>query len=221
MTKRRGKFITLEGGEGVGKTTNLSFIKTYLQSHDIPVVVTREPGGTPLAEKIRLLLLAIDSEPVSSQTELLLMFAARAQHISQIIEPALASGQWVLSDRFTDATYAYQGGGRNLSMQDIAWLEKWVQGQMRPDLTLLLDAPVETGMARAGKRGTFDRFETEKLHFFERVRQAYLQQALRYPQRIKVIEADQALTDVQNAVKVVLDELIAKHAGALTEDSKE
>ncbi len=220
MTKRRGKFITLEGGEGVGKTTNLSFIKAYLQSHDIPVVVTREPGGTPLAEKIRLLLLAIDSEPVSSQTELLLMFAARAQHISQVIEPALASGQWVLSDRFTDATYAYQGGGRNMNVNDIAWLESWVQGPLRPDLTLLLDAPVETGMARAGKRGTFDRFETEKLHFFERVRQAYLQQSRQYPQRIKVIEADQALSDVQNTLKLVLDETIAKHANILADDSK-
>jgi dTMP kinase len=218
MTKGRGKFITLEGGEGVGKTTNLSFIKSYLQSHDIPVVVTREPGGTALAEKIRLILLAVDGEPISIQTELLLMFAARAQHICQIIEPALAEGKWVLSDRFTDATYAYQGGGRNMSLNDIGWLENWVQGPLQPDLTLLLDASVETGMARAGKRGTLDRFETEKLHFFERVRQAYLQQAQRYPQRIKVIKADQPLIDVQNDLKAVLDKLIIKRA--LTEDIK-
>ena len=149
----RGKFITLEGGEGVGKTTNLAFIKDYLQAHDIPVVVTREPGGTVLAEKIRNLLLDKHSEAISENAELLLMFAARAQHIKHVIEPALAQGKWVLCDRFTDATYAYQGGGRNMRMGAIEWLENLVQGALRPDLTLLLDAPVEIGIERARENG--------------------------------------------------------------------
>jgi len=202
-------FITLEGGEGVGKTTNQAFIKDFLQNHHIPVVVTREPGGTKLAEKIRLLLLDIDSEPVSEQTELLLIFAARAQHIKQIIEPALASGQWVLCDRFTDATYAYQGGGRHMNNDEIAALENWVQGQIRPDLTLLFDAPVEAGMARAGKRGAFDRFEMEKIQFFEQVRQAYLKQAELHPDRIRLIRADRPLAEVQNTLLDILKSLVS------------
>lgn len=210
MTEKRGKFITLEGGEGVGKTTNQAFIRDFLCDHHIPVVVTREPGGTPLAEKIRALLLDRNSEPVSDQTELLLMFAARAQHIRQVIEPALASGQWVLCDRFTDATYAYQGGGRLLNFNDIAWLENWVQGTLRPDLTLLFDAPVEAGMARAGKRGAFDRFEAEQCHFFEQIRQAYLKQAKRYPERIKLIQADRPLVDVQNNLINLLQPLVGQ-----------
>jgi dTMP kinase len=210
VTKGRGKFITLEGGEGVGKTTNQAFISDFLQSQHIPVVVTREPGGTRLAEKIRQLLLDIDSEPVSNQTELLLIFAARAQHIKQVIEPALASGRWVVCDRFTDATYAYQGGGRNMDINAIAWLENWVQGPLRPDLTLLFDSPVETGMARAGKRGVFDRFEVEKLHFFERVRAAYLEQAEQHPERIRLIKADQPLQDVQNALLEVLKKIVGE-----------
>lgn len=208
MTKGRGLFITLEGGEGVGKTTNQAFIKDFLHSQQIPVVVTREPGGTQLAEKIRQLLLDIDSEPVANQSELLLMFAARAQHIGQLIEPALASGQWVVCDRFTDATYAYQGGGRNMDVKAIAWLENWVQGSLRPDLTLLFDSPVETGMARAGKRGTFDRFEVEKRHFFEQVRQAYLQRAQQNPDRIKLIQADRPLNEVQCALQEILRALL-------------
>jgi len=209
VTEGRGMFITLEGGEGVGKTTNQAFIKDFLQNHHIPVVVTREPGGTKLAEKIRLLLLDIDSEPVSEQTELLLIFAARAQHIKQIIEPALASGQWVLCDRFTDATYAYQGGGRHMNNDEIAALENWVQGQIRPDLTLLFDAPVEAGMARAGKRGAFDRFEMEKIQFFEQVRQAYLKQAELHPDRIRLIRADRPLAEVQNTLLDILKSLVS------------
>lgn len=205
-------FITLEGGEGVGKTTNQVFIKDFLENHHIPVVVTREPGGTRLAEKIRSLLLDIDSEPVSAQTELLLIFAARAQHIKQVIEPALASGQWVLCDRFTDATYAYQGGGRHMNNDEIAALENWVQGQIRPDLTLLFDAPVEAGMTRAGKRGAFDRFEMEKIQFFEQVRQAYLRQAELHPERIKLIRADRPLAEVQNTLLDILKSLLpARH----------
>ena len=195
-----GKFITLEGGEGVGKTTNLAFIKNYLEQHNIAVVVTREPGGTVLAEKIRHLLLNNDSEAVSENAELLLIFAARAQHIKHVIEPALAQGAWVLCDRFTDATFAYQGGGRNMRISTIEWLENLVQGTLRPDLTLLLDAPVEIGLERARKRGAFDRFEAEEISFFEQVRRAYLLQLESHPERIKLIKANQPLVDVQKAL---------------------
>lgn len=209
VSEGRGKFITLEGGDGVGKTTNLSFIQDYLQHHDIPVVVTREPGGTRLAEKIRHLLLDAESESISEQAELLLMFAARAQHIRHVIEPALTHGNWVLCDRFTDATYAYQGGGRNMNISTIEWLENLVQGTLKPDLTLLLDMPVEAGMVRARERGgEFDRFESEKISFFERVRQAYLLQADINPERIKLIKANQPLTDVQTAIVEVIRPLL-------------
>jgi dTMP kinase len=204
----RGKFITLEGGEGVGKTTNLAFIKDYLQQHNISVVVTREPGGTILAEKIRHLLLDKHGEAISEHAELLLVFAARAQHIKHVIEPALAQGDWVLCDRFTDATYAYQGGGRNMRISTIEWLENLVQGTLRPDLTLLLDAPVEIGIERAKKRGAFDRFETEKISFFEQVRRAYLLQAELHPERIKVIKANQPLVDVQRELIDVIRALL-------------
>jgi len=204
----RGKFITLEGGEGVGKTTNLHFIKSYLQDHNIPAVVTREPGGTPLAEKIRQLLLDNDSEVVSETAELLLIFAARAQHIKHVIEPALAEGTWVICDRFTDATYAYQGGGRNMRISTIESLENWVQGTLRPDLTILLDAPVEIGLERARLRSAFDRFESEKTNFFEQVRRAYLLQLELNPQRIKLIKANQPLIDVQKALIDLIQPLI-------------
>lgn len=196
----RGKFITLEGTEGVGKSTNLAFLKDFLEQRRIPVVVTREPGGTLLAEKIRHLLLDPHSEIITEQAELLLVFAARAQHIKHVIEPALAQGSWVLCDRFTDATYAYQGGGRNMKISTIEWLENMVQGHLRPDLTLLLDAPVEIGIERAQKRAALDRFEAEKLSFFEHVRRAYLLQLELYPERIKLIKANQPLADVQRAI---------------------
>ena len=204
----RGKFITLEGGEGVGKTTNLTFIRDYLHEHNISVVVTREPGGTVLAEKIRHLLLDKDSEMISEQAELLLIFAARAQHIKHVIEPALAQGEWVLCDRFTDATYAYQGGGRNMRISTIEWLEDLVQGNLRPDLTVLLDAPVEVGIERARERGAFDRFESEKISFFEHVRRAYLLQVELHPERIKLIKANQPLADVQKALIDVIRTLL-------------
>ncbi|MDD1617833.1 MAG: dTMP kinase [Methylococcaceae bacterium NSP1-2] len=206
---KRGKFITLEGGEGVGKTTNLTFIKDYLQQHAIAVTVTREPGGTALAEKIRQLVLDTDSESIAETTELLLMFAARAQHIQHVIEPALAQGNWVLCDRFTDATYAYQGGGRKLSIATIALLEQLVQGDLRPDLTLLLDAPIDIGMERAQKRGAFDRFEAEKISFFTRVRDMYLTRAAEQPARIKVIQANQPLVDVQKDIMEVMKQFTA------------
>jgi dTMP kinase len=206
---KKGKFITLEGGEGVGKTTNVPFVKNYLQSLNVPVVVTREPGGTQLAEKIRELLLHANGETVTSHAEILLIFAARAQHLNHVIKPALAIGHWVLCDRFTDATYAYQGGGRGMSLEAISWLENFVQDDLRPDLTLLLDVPVETGMARAKNRGGgLDRFESEHCQFFNQVRQVYLQQAQQCPGRIKVIKADQTLDAVQKAIVEALKPLL-------------
>lgn len=205
----KGKFITLEGGEGVGKTTNMNFLKQYLDLHDIPVILTREPGGTRLAEQIRALLLQASDESITDQAELLLMFAARAQHVKQVIEPALHNGFWVICDRFTDATYAYQGGGRNMSAQAIQWLENFVQGSLRPDLTLLFDAPVEIGLQRAHRRGSLDRIESETLAFFEQVRRAYLLQAKLEPERIKVIKSDQPLIDVQSEITHYLHPFIS------------
>ncbi|MCF6202688.1 MAG: dTMP kinase [Methylococcaceae bacterium] len=204
-----GKFITLEGGEGVGKSTNMLFIKEQLEKEGIKVITTREPGGTGFAEKIRALLLEKNrEEKVTEKAELLLMFAARAQHIDFIIQPALTKGLWVLCDRFTDATYAYQGGGRSMDMKMIAWLEDKVQGSLRPDLTLLLDAPIDVGIDRASQRGKLDRFESEKSSFFEKVREVYLQRAKLYPQVIKVINADQDLDKVQGEIRIQLQKLL-------------
>jgi dTMP kinase len=197
----RGRFITLEGGEGVGKSTNLQFIKQLLEERGIPFVLTREPGGTGIAEKIRGILLERQTENLTEQAELLLVFAARAQHIQQVILPALQDGLWVVCDRFTDATYAYQGGGRNMNLQTIAWLENTVQGALRPDLTFVFDAPIEIGMQRAKHRGELDRFETEQLAFFERVRQAYLQRAATDLQRYKIIDASLPLHAVQQQLR--------------------
>lgn len=205
-----GRFITLEGGEGVGKSTNLRFIETLLAERQIEVVVTREPGGTELAENIRHLLLAKHHESITPEAELLLMFAARSQHINHVILPALEKGSWVLCDRFTDATYAYQGGGRNMDLDTIAWLEQTVQGDLRPDLTLLLDAPVEIGMQRAEKRGLLDRFESEQRSFFERVRQAYLQRAGQAPNRYLIIDAGLPLPEVQLQIRQAIDNLCAQ-----------
>lgn len=200
-------FITVEGGEGGGKSTNLDFIANYLTEKGYEVVKTREPGGTQLGEKLRDVLLDTNMTAMDSSTELLLMFAARAQHISEVIQPALTAGKWVLCDRFTDATYAYQGGGRKIPMQRIAVLEDWVQAELRPDLTILLDIPVEDGMKRAMARGQQDRFEQEKLSFFERVRQCYLTMAQQQPNRYRVINAAQTLEQVQINIKKVLDEV--------------
>jgi len=204
-----GRFITLEGGEGVGKSTNLEFIRQFLQAKQIDLIVTREPGGTALAEKIRQLLLEKGDEDVTPHAELLLMFAARSQHIEHVIRPALMRGCWVLSDRFTDATYAYQGGGRQMDSQAIAWLENTVQGALRPDLTLLLDAPIEVGMRRVRGRGGLDRFESEQLSFFERVRRAYLQRARLNPERYRIIDASVPLSDVQKQIENALVSLFA------------
>ncbi len=199
-----GKFITLEGAEGVGKTTNRDFIRRCIEMSGHSVVVTREPGGTPLAEQIRDLLLERREAGMTSDTELLLMFAARAEHLARVIQPALDAGQWVLCDRFTDATYAYQGGGRGIPSSRIAALEEWVQGDLRPDLTLLLDLPVAEGLQRAGKRSSPDRFESEQVAFFEKVRQAYLALAQQHPARYRVIDAAQPLEVVQQCIRDVL-----------------
>lgn len=192
-----GKFITLEGGEGVGKSSNVGFIKDWLEQQGHHVLLTREPGGTAVAEAIRGLLLSKHPEPLAASTELLLIFAARAQHIQQVIMPALEQGVWVLCDRFTDATYAYQGGGRGVDQQVIAWLENWVQGALRPDLTLILDAPVEIGLQRAKNRGELDRFESEERDFFDRIRHSYLQRAAEFPHRYRIVDASRTLLDVQ------------------------
>jgi dTMP kinase len=201
----RGKFVTVEGVEGGGKSTNLDYIEHMLASRGIRVKRTREPGGTPLGEAIREILLGNLHDGMASDTELLLMFAARAEHISRTIEPALATGTWVLCDRFTDATYAYQGGGRNIAMERIGVLEDWVQGALRPDLTLLLDLPVELGLERAGRRSQPDRFEQQDLQFFGRVRDAYLGIARADPGRVRVIDASQGLAAVQTQIGRVLE----------------
>jgi len=204
----QGKFITLEGTEGAGKSTALSYIEEKIRSAGIELVVTREPGGTELGEKIRALLLDKNHSVMCDDTELLLMFAARAQHLEELIKPALAKGQWVLCDRFTDATYAYQGGGRGLNKSHIATLEILVQGELRPELTLLLDIPVEQGLARAGERGELDRFEKEKVEFFERVRKTYLERASQNPGQYRIIDASQSIAGVQQQLDHVLDPIL-------------
>ena len=209
MSSTRGLFITIEGGEGVGKSTNIDFIAQRLKQQGTPFILTREPGGTPLAEDIRQLLLTPRDESVAENTELLLMFAARAQHIATVIEPALARGEWVVCDRFTDATFAYQGGGRGIPMTKIADLEQWVQGDLRPDFTVLLDASVDIGMSRASKRGALDRFEQEQKDFFEKVRAAYLAMAEQHSNRYRVVDASLSLEQVQESLLTVIDEMIA------------
>ena len=203
--RQKGKFITIEGGEGAGKSTNIEFIKQHLKNKSVDLLCTREPGGTLYAEKIRDLLLSHESEPLAPNAELLLIFAARAQHLSELIMPALEQGQWVLCDRFTDATYAYQGAGRNLGYEAVSTLENLVQGQMRPDLTLILDIPVELGMSRVKQRGEPDRFETEQLGFFATIRQAYLDMAQQNPQRYRVVDTRQTLEQVQASIADILD----------------
>jgi len=203
-----GKFITLEGGEGCGKTTNIKFIEQFLVAQGISIVITREPGGTALAENIRQLLLDKQQEAIAEETELLMMFAARAQHIKHVIRPALAQGKWVLCDRFTDSSYAYQGGGRNMDNKAIAWLEDFSQQQIRPDLTLLLDVPVEIGMSRAKQRGALDRFELEKMEFFNKVRDCFLEIAAQQGERVKLIDATQDLSQVQNNIIEILQTFI-------------
>jgi dTMP kinase len=206
-----GLFITLEGPEGAGKSTNREYLAARLRAEGIDVVLTREPGGTPLAERIRDLLLAPSDESMAADTELLLVFAARAQHLAQVIRPALARGAIVLCDRFTDATYAYQGGGRGLSHERIAVLEDFVQGQLRPDLTLVFDLPVEIGLARASARGQLDRFEQEGRAFFEAVRSTYLDRAKAAPDRYRLVDAALSLSEVQLSLDTLLPQLLERY----------
>jgi dTMP kinase len=203
----RGAFVTLEGGEGVGKSTNLALVVAHLEARGVEVVATREPGGTPLGETIRAWILDGEHGALSAEVEALLMFAARARHLDTVIRPALAAGKWVVCDRFTDATFAYQGGGRGADIGLLEALETGVQRGLEPDLTLLLDAPLEVGRRRIAARAP-DHFEREQGPFFERVRRTYLDRAQRDPKRIKVIDAAGALEQVQAAIIQELDALL-------------
>ncbi len=205
---KRGAFISLEGIEGVGKSTALLHIQSMLELAGIEYVCTREPGGTPLAESIRQLLLGQHGEVLSANTELLLMFAARAQNIQEVIVPALESGKWVVADRFTDASFAYQGGGRGIALDHIASLAQLIQGDLQPDLTLLLDARVEVGLARINGRGEKDRIESEKNEFFDRVRQQYLRLAKQHPARFRVVNAEQTLNEVKQQLSDEINRLV-------------
>ena len=198
------RFITLDGIDGAGKSTNLAVMKAWFERHKLPVLFTREPGGTPAGEALREILLNPATQ-VSLRTETLLMFAARQQHLETVILPALKNGTHVVSDRFTDATFAYQGGGRGVPLQDIATLEHWVQGDFRPDLTLLLDVPLEVSMARINQTREKDRFEQEAVEFFNRVREVYLQRANEQPERYAVIDSSQSLDAVKNQIETALD----------------
>ncbi len=206
----KGKFITIEGSEGSGKSTNIHFIQEYLSKKNIEFISTREPGGTPVAEKIRDLLLDKANSSLCDDAELLLMFAARSQHLNELIIPALDAGKWVLSDRFTDASFAYQGGGRGLSWDKISQLEQWVQGSLRPDATILLDIPVDIGMERVHQRGETDRFEQEQLSFFNRIREAYLKLAKENPERFHIIDTQPSIEDVRKQLATVMEKLMVQ-----------
>ena len=198
----RGKFITLEGIDGAGKSSHVAWLAEWLRSHGKTVQVTREPGGTPLGEKLRDLLLG---EPMHLETETLLMFAARREHLAQLIEPALARGEWVVCDRFTDATYAYQGGGRGLDRHKLKDLEQWVHGHLQPDLTLLFDLPLAVARQRmAQATRNLDRFEQERADFHERVRQAYQERAVAHPQRIRVVNSDRDMADIRLSLEAIV-----------------
>jgi dTMP kinase len=210
----RGKLITVEGIEGAGKSTVVPFVCRCLEEEGLRVVATREPGGTAVGEQIRGLLLERRNEPMDPETELLLMFAARAAHLQSLILPALSAGVWVVSDRFTDATYAYQGGGRGVPLRRVAVVERWVQGDLRPDLTLLLDVPAPLGLARARQRGHADRFELEEVAFFERARQTYLARAHAEPRRYRVVDAVEPLAMVQARVREALEFVVRSGNGS-------
>jgi dTMP kinase len=202
----RGKFITLEGIDGAGKSTHLAWLAEHLKSRGVVLRVTREPGGTPLGEKLRAFLLDKD-QPMHLETETLLMFAARREHIDKVIAPALERGDWVLCDRFTDATFAYQGAGRGVEHGKLVALEQWVQGDLQPDLTIVFDLPPAVGRARAGSIKSPDRFERENEAFFERVREGYLQRARSAPQRIRLIDATRSIAEVQIELAAIADAL--------------
>ena len=204
----KAQFITVEGTEGVGKSTNMAFIEDWLKKAGKEYIVTREPGGTELGEKLRAVLLNAKEQSMCDDTELLLMFAARAQHLYEVIQPALDAGKWVLCDRFTDSTYAYQGGGRGIDMSRIGQLEQWVQGDLRPDMTLILDLPIDIGLERAGKRSAPDRFELEKHDFFNKVRDTYLSRAAANPERYSIIDASPSISEVQLSIQTVLEKMV-------------
>jgi dTMP kinase len=205
----RGAFITLEGVEGVGKSTNMAFVTATLRARGLDVVTTREPGGTPFGEQVRSWILDGDHGQLPAEVETLLMFAARAHHLEHVIRPALAAGQWVVCDRFTDATFAYQGGGRNASENLLRALRAEIQRGVEPDLTLLLDAPLEVGRERIAARVP-DHFEREQQPFFERVRSVYLRLAAEEPERIKVVDAARPLAEVQQQITAELRQLLAR-----------
>lgn len=204
----RGRFITVEGIEGAGKSTQMQAVGEFLRARGVPTVITREPGGTELGEALRELLLDTENRTMAADTELLLVFAARAEHLDKVIVPALESGTWVLSDRFTDATFAYQGGGRGIDAERIAVLEQWVQGGLRPDLTLLLDLPVTAGMQRIAGRNPPDRFEREDDTFFERIRASYLERAAAEPGRFRRIDAGAPPESVRAQVLEAVEALL-------------
>lgn len=205
--KYRGRFITVEGIEGAGKSSHIEAMRSHLETRGRRVRVTREPGGAPVSEAVRELLLDPDNFGMDADTELLLVFAARAEHLAKVIRPALQSGEWVLCDRFTDATYAYQGGGRGIDPTRIAALEDWAQGSLRPDLVVLLDIDPEAGLARAALRSDKDRFEQEDLAFFRRVRESYLHRAQAAPQRYRIVDAAAEQHLVREQILQILETL--------------
>lgn len=203
---QRGKFISFEGIDGAGKSTHIAFVQEYLSSHGMHIVSTREPGGTPLGEALRQLLL---HEKMHLETEALLMFAARREHIAQVIEPALARGDWVISDRFTDASFAYQGGGRHLDLTKLTALEQWVHPHLQPDLTFLFDVPLEVARARLDATRTLDKFEQEDADFFANTRAEYLRRAAEFPERFRVIDSTQSIETIQVQLQTYLRALAA------------
>lgn len=211
MTKesKPGLFISFEGIDGAGKSTHISFVQDLLTQRDIQVVTTREPGGTPLGERLRSLLL---TEKMHLETEALLMFASRREHIAQVIQPALDTGTWVISDRFTDATFAYQGGGRKLDINKLNVLEQWVHPHLQPDLTLLFDVPIEVARARLDATRTLDKFEQEKSDFFSDTRNEYLRRVAEFPHRFRVIDSTRSIETIQLELASIIDNLCAKVA---------
>ena len=209
MKKRTGFFVTFEGIEGAGKSTAIKFAENYLLQHKKEAVVTREPGGTEIAEAIRQLLLNYYEEDMAEDTEQLLFFASRAQHIAQVIKPALKKGEIVLCDRFTDASFAYQGGGRGIEKKRIEILEQWTNGNIRPDITVLLDVEPKVGLTRARERGSSpDRIEVEQLHFFERVRDVYLERAAQDKSRYKIVDANVSLSETEQSIITIMEEIL-------------
>jgi dTMP kinase len=205
MTQHSGKFITFEGIDGAGKSTHIAFVSEYIKSRGIELVSSREPGGTPLGEKLRDLVL---HEAMHLETEALLMFASRREHIAQVIAPALAGGAWVISDRFTDASFAYQGGGRGMDLGKLEALEQWVHPHLQPDLTLLFDVPLEVARARLDATRSLDKFEQEKADFFAATRNEYLRRAVQFPERFRVIDSTQSIADIQLQIGAIIDALL-------------